>query len=148
LVPESFPREKLQRHKADKPLAKLPPPVEPIRMGLVTSVNNYLDPKSTRSSRLTSQVVLTCICLSRRLFRVTLEISRAECNIDVTPVSTCVGVGGGRGRETKIKTKANSCGACYYSIMLDAHLVTSMADTDIDAVQKRKNAERIKQYRL
>jgi hypothetical protein len=25
-----------------------------------------------------------CICLSRRLFRVTLEISRAECNIDVT----------------------------------------------------------------
>jgi hypothetical protein len=66
---------------------------------------------------------------------VTLEISRAECNIDVTPetltatdtcigyhvtrfevsrkvilhtryVSTCVGAGGGRGKETKIK-KAN-----------------------------------------
>jgi hypothetical protein len=77
---------------------------------------------------------LTCICLSRRLFRVTLEISRAECNIDVTPgtltatdtcigyhvtrfeasryVSTCVGAGGGRGRGTKIKTKANRCGAC------------------------------------
>jgi hypothetical protein len=36
----------------------------------------------------------------------------------------------------------------FYSIMLDAHRVTSMADTDIDAVQKRKNAERIKQYRL
>jgi hypothetical protein len=32
--------------------------------------------------------------------------------------------------------------------MLDAHRVTSMADTEIDAVQKRKNAERIKQYRL
>jgi hypothetical protein len=32
--------------------------------------------------------------------------------------------------------------------MLDAHRVTSMADTDIDAVQKRKNAERFKQYRL
>jgi hypothetical protein len=32
--------------------------------------------------------------------------------------------------------------------MLDAHRVTSMADTDIDAVKKRKNAERIKQYRL
>jgi hypothetical protein len=76
----------------------------------------------------------------------TLEISRAECNIDVTPgtltatdtciwyhvtrfeasrkvifhtryVSTCVGAGGGRGRGTKIKTKANRCGACYYSIM-------------------------------
>jgi hypothetical protein len=32
--------------------------------------------------------------------------------------------------------------------MLNAHHVTSMADTDIDAVRKRKNAERIKQYRL
>jgi hypothetical protein len=63
-------------------------------------------------------------------------------------VSTYVGAGGGKGRETKIKTKANRCGACYYSIMLDAHRVTSMADTDIDAVKKRKNAERIKQYRL
>jgi hypothetical protein len=46
------------------------------------------------------------------------------------------------------KTKANHCGACYYSIVLNAHRVTSMADTDIDAVKKRKNAERIKQYRL
>jgi hypothetical protein len=65
---------------------------------------------------------------------VTLEISRAECNIDVTPgtltatdtfigyhvtqfeaswkvilltryISACVGAGGGRSRETKIKTK-------------------------------------------
>jgi hypothetical protein len=73
---------------------------------------------------------------------VTLEISRAECNIDVTSgkltatdtcigyhvtrfeasrkvilhtryVSTCVGAGGGRGRGTKIKTKANRYGACY-----------------------------------
>jgi hypothetical protein len=77
---------------------------------------------------------LTRICLSRRLFRVTLEISRAECNIDVTPgtlaatdtciryhvtrfeasrkvilhtryISTCVGAGVGRGRGTKIKGK-------------------------------------------
>jgi hypothetical protein len=32
--------------------------------------------------------------------------------------------------------------------MLDALHVTSMADTYIDAVKKRKNAERIKQYRL
>jgi hypothetical protein len=76
---------------------------------------------------------LTCICLSRRLFRVTLEISRAECNIDVTPgtmtatdtcigyhvmrfeaswkvilhthyVCACVEAGGGRGRGTKIKS--------------------------------------------
>jgi hypothetical protein len=28
-------------------------------------------------------------------------------------VSTCVGAGGGRGRGTKIKPKANRCGACY-----------------------------------
>jgi hypothetical protein len=75
------------------------------------------------------------------------HISRTECNIDVTPkiltatdtcigyhvtrfeafgnvilhtryVSTCVGAGGGRGRGTKIKTKANHCGACYYSIVV------------------------------
>jgi hypothetical protein len=32
--------------------------------------------------------------------------------------------------------------------VLNAHRVTGMADTDIDAVKKRKNAERIKQYRL
>jgi hypothetical protein len=77
---------------------------------------------------------------------VTLEISQAECNIDVTQgtltatdtcigyhvtrfeasrkvilhtryVSTCVGAGGGRGRGTKIKTKANCCGACYFKRM-------------------------------
>jgi hypothetical protein len=59
-----------------------------------------------------------------------------------------VGAGGGMGRGTKIKTKANRRGACYYSIVLDAYRVTSMADTDVDAVQNRKNAERIKQYRL
>jgi hypothetical protein len=40
--------------------------------------------------------ILTCICLSYRLFRVTLEISRAKCNIDVTPgiltaTDTCIG---------------------------------------------------------
>jgi hypothetical protein len=86
--------------------------------------------------------VLTRICLSRRLSHVTLEFSRAECNIDVNPgtltakvtcigyhvtgfevsrkvillssyESTCVGAGGGRGRGTKIKTKANRCVACY-----------------------------------
>jgi hypothetical protein len=31
------------------------------------------------------------------------------------------------------KTKAIRCGECYYSIVLNAHRVTSMADTDIDA---------------
>jgi hypothetical protein len=78
----------------------------------------------------TQVLILTCICLSRRLFRVTLEISRAEYNIDVTPgtltatdtcigyhvtrfeasrnvilhtryVSTCVGAGGGRVGEQR-----------------------------------------------
>jgi hypothetical protein len=46
------------------------------------------------------------------------------------------------------RTKAIRCGACYYSIVLNAHRVTSMADTDIDAVKKRNNAECKKQYRL
>jgi hypothetical protein len=41
------------------------------------------------------------------------------------------------------RTKAIRCGACYYSIVLKEHRVTSMADTDIDAVKKRNNAERI-----
>jgi hypothetical protein len=27
-----------------------------------------------------------------------------------------VGAGGGRGRGTKIKTKANRCGACYFNV--------------------------------
>jgi hypothetical protein len=91
--------------------------------------------------------LLTCICLSSRLFRVSLEISRAECNIDVTPgtltatdtciwyhvtrfeasrkvilhtryVCACVGAGGGRGRETKIKT-------CYPSYALRKHMCGS-----------------------
>jgi hypothetical protein len=90
----------------------------------------------------------------RLLLRVTLEISRASCYIDVTPgtltatdtcigyhvtrfeasrkvilhtryVSTCVGAGCGRGRETNIQTKAIRCRACYYSIMLNAHRVTN-----------------------
>jgi hypothetical protein len=45
------------------------------------------------------------------------------------------------GGEGKQWTKAIRCGACYYSIVLNAHRVTSMADTDIDAVRTdtRKN---------
>jgi hypothetical protein len=46
------------------------------------------------------------------------------------------------------KTKAIRCGACYYSIVLNAHRVTSMADTDIDAVKERNNAERKKKKRM
>jgi hypothetical protein len=46
------------------------------------------------------------------------------------------------------KTKAIRCGSCYYSIVLNAHRVTSMADTDSDAVRKQKKAEYNKQYRL
>jgi hypothetical protein len=96
---------------------------------------------------------------------VTLEISRTACNMDITSgtltttdtcigyhvmrfeasqnvilhvcyVSTCVGASCGRGRGIKIQTKAIRCRACYYSIMLNAHRVTSMADTDIDAVKE------------
>jgi hypothetical protein len=46
------------------------------------------------------------------------------------------------------KTKAIRCCAGYYSIVLNVHHFTSMADTDIDAVRKQKKAEYNKQYRL
>jgi hypothetical protein len=81
--------------------------------------------------------LLTCICLSRHFFRVTLEISRAACPIhDVTPgplsaTDTCIvweRVVEGVGEQ---RTKAIRCGACYYSIVLNAHRATSMADTNI-----------------
>jgi hypothetical protein len=58
-----------------------------------------------------------------------------------------VGAGCGRGRGTK-KTKAIRCGACNYSIVLNAQRVTSMADTDNDAVRKQKKAEYDKRSRL
>jgi hypothetical protein len=44
--------------------------------------------------------------------------------------------------------KAIRCGACYYSIVVKAHRVTSMVDTDIDAVRKQKKAEYDNQYTL
>jgi hypothetical protein len=46
------------------------------------------------------------------------------------------------------KTKTIKCGAFNLSIVVNAHRVTSMADTDIDAVRKQKKAEYDKQYRL
>jgi hypothetical protein len=52
------------------------------------------------------------------------------------------------GRVSKQWTKAIRSGACYYIIVLNAHRFTSMADTNIDAVRKQKNAEYAKQYRL
>jgi hypothetical protein len=58
------------------------------------------------------------------------------------PLQQCL-----RGKYHNI-TKAKRCGACYYSIVLNAHRVTSMADTDTDAVRKQKKAEYEKQYRL
>jgi hypothetical protein len=61
-------------------------------------------------------------------------------------VSTCVGA-----RVVGVEkqwTNAIRCGACYYSIVVNAHRVTSIADTDIDAVRKQKKAEYDKQYRL
>jgi hypothetical protein len=48
----------------------------------------------------------------------------------------------------KQKTKAIKCGAFNYSIVLNAHRVTSTADTDTDAVRKQKKAEYNKQNRL
>jgi hypothetical protein len=62
-------------------------------------------------------------------------------------VSIYVEAGCMRGIGTK-KTKTIRCGACYYSIVLNTHRVTSMADTDIDAVRKQKKAEYDKKYRL
>jgi hypothetical protein len=136
-----------------------------LRMGPIscpeTSVSNYhysmrnypeefssqlLRRRSLKSRKFS--VFLTCICLSSRLFRVTLEISLAECNIAVTPgtltatdtcigyhvtrfeasrkvilhtryVCACVGAGGGRGRKTKIKKK------CYPSYALRKHMCGS-----------------------
>jgi hypothetical protein len=51
---------------------------------------------SSSNKDLNGSTILTCICLSRRLFRVNLEISRAECNIEVTlgtlpATDTCIG---------------------------------------------------------
>jgi hypothetical protein len=50
--------------------------------------------------------------------------------------------------HNKQKTRAIKCGAFNYSTVLNAHRVTSMADTDIDAVRKQKKAEYAKQYKL
>jgi hypothetical protein len=66
--------------------------------------------------------LLTCICLSARFF-VWPWKSRAP---HVTLTSHLgQGAGCGRGRGTKIQTKAIRFRACYYSIMLNAHRVTS-----------------------
>jgi hypothetical protein len=46
------------------------------------------------------------------------------------------------------KTKAIKCGAFNYSIELNAHRLTNMADINTDAVRKQKKAEYNKQYRL
>jgi hypothetical protein len=46
------------------------------------------------------------------------------------------------------KTKAIRCGAFNYSIVVNAHRATSMADINIDAIRKQKKAEYNKQYRL
>jgi hypothetical protein len=46
------------------------------------------------------------------------------------------------------KTKSIKCGGFNYSIVVNAHRVTSMADINTDAVRKQKKAEYNKQYRL
>jgi hypothetical protein len=95
--------------------------------------------------------VLTCICLRRGLFLMTLVTAphyvtshRGHCSLLIRIscinvilhtryVNTYVGAGCGRGKEKR--TKTIRCSVCYYSIVLNAHRVTSMADTDIDAVR-------------
>jgi hypothetical protein len=80
--------------------------------------------------------LLTCICLRRRLFLVTLEIWRTVINLayrDIVTsqrghwpllirtrfVCTCVGAGSGMGGGI-IKIKAIRWGAYYYSLVLNA----------------------------
>jgi hypothetical protein len=50
--------------------------------------------------------------------------------------------------QNEQKIKAIKCGPFNYSIVLNAHRVTSTADTDIVAVRKQKKAEYDKQNRL
>jgi hypothetical protein len=83
----------------------------------------------------------TCIVYDVTHFEASWNVS-----LHTRYVSTCVGAD--CGRVGKQWTKAIRCGACYYSIVLNAHRVTSMADTDIDAVRKQKKADYAKQYRL
>jgi hypothetical protein len=84
----------------------------------------------------TRRNILTCVCLRRRLFRVTLEISRTMINLayrDIVTsqrgywpllirtryVCTCVGAGSGMGGGIR-KIKAIRLGAYYYSLVLYA----------------------------
>jgi hypothetical protein len=60
------------------------------------------------------------------VYHVTHYESSGNVTLHTRSVSTCVGAGCGRAGEQR--TKAIRCGACYYSIVLNAHLVTSMAD--------------------
>jgi hypothetical protein len=46
------------------------------------------------------------------------------------------------------ETTAIKCDAFNYSIVVNAHRVTSMADINIDVVRKQKKAEYNKQYRF
>jgi hypothetical protein len=79
---------------------------------------------------------LTCICLRRRLFRVTLDISQTVINLayrDILTsqrghwplltrtryVCTCLGAGSGMGGGIR-KIKAFRWGAYYYSLVLNA----------------------------
>jgi hypothetical protein len=76
-----------------------------------------------------------------------IRVSCINIILHTSYVSTYVGADCERARGTK-KTKAIRCDACYYSIVVNAHCVTSMADTDTDAVRKQKKAGYDKQYSL
>jgi hypothetical protein len=109
--------------------------------------------------------ILTFICL--RQSYISYDLVRRTFTAQVRDVSTCVGArvvegglgarvvdggweplrkhmcgsagcGGGIGNQW---TKSIRRGACHYSIVVNAHRVTSMADIDIEAVRKQKKAE-------
>jgi hypothetical protein len=94
--------------------------------------------------------ILTCICLTASFFSCDLEISQAVPHFSwrhtgaidrhMRYVIICVEARVVMGIR-KQWTKAICCDPCYYSIVVNVHRVTSMADTDIDAVRKQKKAE-------
>jgi hypothetical protein len=76
-----------------------------------------------------------------------IRISRINVILHTRYVSTYVGTGCGRVGKQR-KQKASAVAHVIIVSFINAHRVTSMADTDIDAVGKQKKAEYDKQYRF
>jgi hypothetical protein len=85
-------------------------------------------------------IFLTCICLTALLFRMTLLTARTPYrDRDVRPCSPHIHRTKFVTSHNEQKTKAIKCCAFNYSIVVNAaHRVTSMVDTDIDAVRKQR----------